>query len=116
MIGDFFTKPLGGAKFRRFRNIVMNYDRDDFGMVNMEGIMREHHQNIEVNDGRQNEPNKTQSMDTSGSQECVGTGSAHKWAKMEHAHQHHTYEGEILYVKREPHVHHDTAGITATTE
>lgn len=46
----------------------------------------------------------------------VGTGSAHKWAKIEHAHQHHTYVGEILYVKREPHIHGNTAGITAKTE
>ena len=31
MIGDFFTKPVGGAKFRRFCNIIMN-----ISMMNMD--------------------------------------------------------------------------------
>ena len=31
MVGDFFTKPLLGAKFRKFRKIVMNLaDDGDF--------------------------------------------------------------------------------------
>ena len=33
MIGDFFTKPLQGSKFRKFRNIVMNCEYDEFGPV-----------------------------------------------------------------------------------
>ena len=43
MIGDFFTKPLGGAKFRRFRNIIMNLDHDEHGPVVMDELMEIHH-------------------------------------------------------------------------
>ena len=43
MIGDFFTKPLGGGKFRRFRNIIMNVDRDKYGVVDMDALMGIHH-------------------------------------------------------------------------
>ena len=39
MIGGFFTKPVGGAKFRRFRNIIMNVSHDEYGPVNMEDLM-----------------------------------------------------------------------------
>jgi hypothetical protein len=28
MIGDFFTKPLQGAKFRKFRQLVLNLPSD----------------------------------------------------------------------------------------
>ena len=42
MIGDFFTKPLGGAKFRCFQNIIMNCSHDDFGPVNMDELMKAH--------------------------------------------------------------------------
>ena len=38
MIGDFFTNPLQGSKFRRFRNIIMNCSYDEYGPVNMEKI------------------------------------------------------------------------------
>ena len=33
MKGDFFTKPVGGAKFRRFRNIIMNISHDEYGPI-----------------------------------------------------------------------------------
>ena len=36
MIGDFFTKPLQGTKFRLFRNIIMNCSYNEYGPVNME--------------------------------------------------------------------------------
>jgi hypothetical protein len=29
MIADFYTKPLNGGKFRKFRNLIMNCDYDD---------------------------------------------------------------------------------------
>jgi len=34
MIGDLFTKPLTEAKFRRFKNIVINCDYYDISPVN----------------------------------------------------------------------------------
>ncbi len=39
MVGDFFTKPLGGAKFRRFRNIIMNCARDEHGPVDTDALL-----------------------------------------------------------------------------
>ena len=36
MIGNFFTEFVGGAKFRRFRNIIMNVSRDEYGLVDLE--------------------------------------------------------------------------------
>ena len=33
MIADFFTKPLQGIKFRRFRNLIMNCEHDEFGPI-----------------------------------------------------------------------------------
>ena len=44
MIGDFFTKPLGGAKFRRFRNIIMNISHDDNGPVDVDALMTVHNE------------------------------------------------------------------------
>ena len=40
MIEDFFTKPLTGAKFRRFRNIIMNCDFDEDGPVDVDDLVR----------------------------------------------------------------------------
>ena len=34
MVTDLLTKPMGGAKFREFRRIMMNYDLE--GMENEE--------------------------------------------------------------------------------
>ena len=42
MIGDFFTKPLGGQKFRRFRNIIMNCPEDEDGAVNVDELTAIH--------------------------------------------------------------------------
>ena len=42
MIGDFFTKPLGGSKFRRFRNIIMNIDHDEYGAVDVDELTSIH--------------------------------------------------------------------------
>ena len=39
MIGDFFTKPLQGSKFRRFRNIIMNCSYDEYRTVNLDKIL-----------------------------------------------------------------------------
>mgnify|MGYP006173805709 CR=1 FL=1 len=75
MIGDFFTKPLGGAKFRRFRNIIMNCSYDDFGPVDMDAIMTEHNKNINYSDMRDPESTVSLTLETVDSQECVGTPS-----------------------------------------
>jgi hypothetical protein len=72
MIGDFFTKPLQGSKFRRFRNIVMNCDFDEFGPVDPNGL------NIKL-PFKSLEP--THDKNGSGSQECVGIDS--EWKLME---------------------------------
>jgi hypothetical protein len=85
MIGDFFTKPLGGAKFRRLRNIIMNCDRDDFGVVDMDGLMAEHHAKIKDANARLNEPLTSGRTKTSGSQECVGPAHANRWAEYKNA-------------------------------
>ena len=88
MIGDFFTKPLGGAKFRRFRNIIMNCREDEHGAVDVDALMARHYKTVEVRGKEQNtefpenEPMILRNDVNSkviGSQECVGdiVGSAH---------------------------------------
>ncbi len=47
MIGDIFTKPLGGSKFRRFRNIIMNIEQDEHGPVDVDELMAIHHKNMQ---------------------------------------------------------------------
>ena len=42
IIGDFFTKPLGGAKFRRFWNIIMNCSYNEHGPVDVDALMEVH--------------------------------------------------------------------------
>ena len=36
MIGDFFTKPLQGIKFRNFRDLILNINSADYPQPNME--------------------------------------------------------------------------------
>jgi hypothetical protein len=50
MIGDFFTKPLGGSKFSRFRDIIMNCDVDDYGPVNVDELMAAHFNRVDGGD------------------------------------------------------------------
>ena len=77
MIGDFFTKPLGGAKFRRFRNIIMNINHDEHGPVDVDELTAIHYEKMKVRIG---ESKPMQSIDP-GSQECVGNHSGQvKWA------------------------------------
>jgi len=83
MIGDFFTKPLRGAKFRRFRNIIMNIDHDEYGSVNVDKLMIIHQakiqkkmeaENVICDNNDESEPTikKTHKIPkTPGSQECV---------------------------------------------
>ena len=93
MIGDFFTKPLGGAKFRRFRNIIMNISHDEHGPVQMDELMRIHQSKMERrmdHNGKYVEDSSTDSENefagdaglikvrTLNSQECVGDGDGIK--------------------------------------
>ena len=99
MIGDFFTKPLGGIKFRRFRNIIMNCDVDDYGPVNIDELTAAHHERVDNNniirDGSANtgvtekdgadkdfEPPRygPRMVKLVSSQECVGQPSNSEWA------------------------------------
>jgi hypothetical protein len=94
MIGDFFTKPLGGAKFRRFQNIIMNCDVDEYGPVNIDELMSRHYskvdrvmeddgskkQAININTIKNNEPDGSITDTGSvGSQECVGNRTYSEW-------------------------------------
>ena len=77
MIGDYFTKPLGGAKFRLFRNIIMNCDHDECSPVDNNALLAAHHRTIEacyVTDVNDDEPQIQKESDRQrvGSQECVG--------------------------------------------
>jgi len=36
MVADVLTKPMGGAKFREFRRLMMNYDLEDMEGENTE--------------------------------------------------------------------------------
>jgi len=75
MIGDFFTKPLQGAKFRRFRNIIMNITEDENGTVDIDDIMKIHYKKMEDKLEHTGIESKDEQCDTSSpevSQECVG--------------------------------------------
>ena len=100
MIGDFFTKPVGGSKFRRFRNIIMNITHDELGPVDVDELMAVHQEKMQRRfDMMTHDENKdecTISAQTSKesadghSQECVGDGSKQSndtWAADEGAHE-----------------------------
>ena len=46
MIGNFFTKPVGGAKFQHFRNIIMNVSHDEYGPVDVDELMAIHNEKM----------------------------------------------------------------------
>ena len=101
MIGDFFTKPVGGAKFRRFRNIIMNISHDEYGPVDVDELtaihnkkmetrfeMMEHRDQINENGEATISTNTEKACDDS-SQECVGdlkSRSNIMWASVRAAH------------------------------
>jgi hypothetical protein len=114
MIGDFFTKPLGGAKFRRLRNIIMNCSPDDYGDVNMDALMTEHHVKSEHANMKGNEPVTSGGTMTSGSQECVGPISQDIWAVSGIAHTIPNKEGQLApKAKNAPRSVRDTCGDVA---
>ena len=47
MIGDFVTKPFWGAKFRRFRNSIMNISHDEYGPVDVDALMTVHNEKVQ---------------------------------------------------------------------
>jgi len=105
IIGDFFTKPLGGNKVRRFRNIIMNCDRDDYGPVDVDEIMKDHYQRIgDARDVNNDEPAVSRTTETAASQECVEPRSNHMWAAIRIAHKntkcaHETKKGGFINKK-----------------
>ena len=75
MIGDFFTKPLQGAKFRRFRNIIMNITEDEHGTVDIDELMKIHYDKMEAKNRHSHTESKDEQcseQSTENSQECVG--------------------------------------------
>ena len=71
MNGDFFTKPLKGSKFRRFRNIIMNCSYDEYGPVNMDKIRMPTASNKQENmDDDSNAHSKNRYKKSVESQEC----------------------------------------------
>ena len=94
MIGDFFTKPLGGSKFRRFRNIIMNIDHDEYGAVDVDELtsihnakmakrieMRTHHAEDNCELMSKTEHQKMSKDNDTGSQECVGRMTKVSWKR-----------------------------------
>ena len=47
MIGDSFTKPVGGAKFRRFCNIIKNVIHAEYRPVEIDKLIAIHSENKE---------------------------------------------------------------------
>ena len=97
MIGDFFTKPLGGAKFCRFCNILLNCSHDDYRPVNMDKLMDVHHRRVGTSHITsntniiRNEPTISTDMGsmtmTADSKECAGKRHNSMWAEIKNAHQ-----------------------------
>ena len=46
IIDDFFTKPLGRAKFCHFRIIIMNISHDEYGPVDMDQLITIHNKKM----------------------------------------------------------------------
>lgn len=77
MIGDFFTKPLQGAKFRRFRNIIMNITHDEYGPVDVDELMKIHQEKMQnrnetKNNDIESKDDQCNTLPPKDSQECVG--------------------------------------------
>ena len=96
MIGYFFTKPLGSAKFRRFRNIIMNCSFDDHGPVDVDALMKVHEEKMNKrisaaitkvgSDGGSAIGENIGNVDP---QECVGKVSYKMWANIRITHKSH---------------------------
>jgi hypothetical protein len=105
MIRDFFTKPLGGARFQRLRNIIMNCECDDFCPVNMDKLMAEHNKRISNrHDVSDDEPTISKTSDTVGSQKCVGLRPEFRWAQPRKAYR--NAHQDITKGKTMPHSPH----------
>ena len=83
MICDFFTKSVGGAKFCRFRNIIMNISHDEYGPVDVDALISVHNEKMQKRidaisqhvNKYDDEPTISKFSDTvtdGNSQECVG--------------------------------------------
>ena len=103
MIGDFFTKPVGGAKFHRFCNIIMNVSHDEYGPVDVDKLMAIHNKTMErrfdmvlkgsIADKYEMDEHiisEEQNPAESSSQECVEDRSKRSnimWASVRNAHK-----------------------------
>ena len=76
MIADFYTKPLNGSKFCKFRNLIMNCgnDVDDDTPTSLRVPITENSQ-AELNDPI---PSHTYKDALIGSQECVGSNRTNR--------------------------------------
>jgi len=111
MIGNFFTKSVGGAKFRRFRTIIMNISHDEYGPIDMyelmaiynekttkrfdmalEGKIADRHEMDEHNISKETNPAE------SSSQECVEdrpNQSSMMWVSVRNVHKRSKYNKPI---------------------
>lgn len=56
IIDYFFMKPLSESNFLQFHNIIMNCSCDNFGPVDIDKIIKEHHKRIGACDVKDNDP------------------------------------------------------------
>ena len=82
MIADFYTKPLNGSKFRKFRNLIMNCDNDD------DDVPTSVIPKTKLNDPALSHTYKGALL---GSQECVGSNRTNRRDM--------TNDGKTLFVK-----------------
>ena len=128
MIGDFFTKPVGGAKFRRFRNIIMNITHDEHGPVDVDELMAIHNAKMQkrFDEVTTQEKQKSESHISSevstdaNSQECVGIGSTRSnatWAAIRGAHKNKpTYAQVVVKPVTDRDPHQRDSGFSSTNQ
>ena len=123
MIGDFFTKPVTGAKFRRFRNIIMNCDTDEYGPVDIDELMAAHYKRVDgkfdvdtkrdvgnIQSVMRDDLEPTIDKTLAGSQECVG----HKIKIVDNTNDIHNLRGDGPLTTRGDHDSHKINHSTMT--
>ena len=111
MIGDFFTKPVGGAKFWRFHDIIMNISHDAYGPFDVDKLMAIYNENMTkrfdmVLEGttadryemNEHSISKEQRLAESSSQQCVegqSKQSSMMWVSARNAHKRSRYNKTI---------------------
>ena len=111
MIGDFFTVPVGGAKFQRFRSIIMNVSHDEYGPFNVDKLIAIHYEKMtkrfdmilegtiaDTYEMDEHNISKEQNPAESSSQECVedrSKQSSMMWASFRNTHKRSKYNKPI---------------------